>query len=192
MKTECPIVFLMCDAKNSFITMKHLLLKGKTVVYADWANVYGWRSSLKREVDARKLFAYLKSYPEVADIRLYYGEDRHPKSSAFLRECAQTGYTVVSKEVKYILIAEVEGQKLYRKKCDFDMEISIDVHNALEEGVESFVFLTGDGDFAPLYRKLIALGKRVIVVYADGHLGREVWDIKKGIFKIEIDNLLEI
>jgi len=172
--------------------MKRLLLKGKTVVYADWANVYGWRSSLKREVDAQKLFAYLKTYPEITDVRLYYGEDRHPKSAAFLRERAQIGYTVVRKEVKYILIAEVEGQKLYRKKCDFDMEISIDAHNALEEGVESFVFFTGGGDFAPLYQKLISLRKQVIVVYADGHLGREVWDIKKGIFKVEIDNLLEI
>lgn len=172
--------------------MKRLLLKGKTVVYADWANVYGWRSSLKRDIDARRLFAYLKTYPEIADVRLYYGEDCHPKSSAFLLECAQIGYTVARKEVKYILIAEVEGQKLYRKKCDFDMEMCIDVHGALEEGVESFVFFTGDGDFAPLYQKLITLRKQVIVVYADGHLGKEVWDIKQGIFKIEIDNLLEI
>jgi len=46
---------------------------------------------------------------------------------------------VVSKEVKYILIAEVEGQRLYRKKCDFDMEVCIDVHGTLDTAVESFL-----------------------------------------------------
>jgi len=37
------------------------------------------------------------------------------------------------------LIAEVEGQRLYRKKCDFDMEVCIDVHGTLDTAVESFL-----------------------------------------------------
>ena len=37
--------------KNEF---KRLRLKSKTVVYIDWANVYGWTKSRKREVDRRK------------------------------------------------------------------------------------------------------------------------------------------
>ena len=94
--------------------------------------------------------------------------------------------------MKYILIVEIEGQKVYRRKCDFDMEISIDVHEAFARGVASFIFFTGDGDFEPLYRKLITLQKQVIVVYTAGHLGREIWEIKRGIFKVEIENLLEI
>jgi len=172
--------------------MKHLLLKRESAVYVDWANVYGWRKSLKGEVDPRQLFQYLKTYSEISDVRLYFGEDRHPKSAAFLHEAKEIGYTVVSKPVKYILIAEIEGQKVYRRKCDFDMEISIDVHEAFARGVASFIFFTGDGDFEPLYRKLITLQKQVIVVYTAGHLGREIWEIKRGIFKVEIENLLEI
>ena len=172
--------------------MKHLLLKRESAVYVDWANVYGWRKSLKGEVDPRQLFQYLKTYSEISDVRLYFGEDRHPKSAAFLHEAKEIGYTVVSKPVKYIFIAEIEGQKVYRRKCDFDMEISIDVHEAFARGVASFIFFTGDGDFEPLYRKLITLQKQVIVVYTAGHLGREIWEIKRGIFKVEIENLLEI
>ena len=41
--------------------MTELRLKGKAVVYIDWANIYGWRKSLKREVDPAKLFAYLQT-----------------------------------------------------------------------------------------------------------------------------------
>ena len=38
--------------KNKFI------LKGKTVVYIDWANMHGWEITLKHEIDIERLFAY--------------------------------------------------------------------------------------------------------------------------------------
>lgn len=99
---------------------------------------------------------------------------------------------MITKPVKYILITEIEGQKIYRRKCDFDMEICIDVHQALKEKIGSFIFFTGDGDFEPLYKMLIELGKQVIVVYTTGHLGREIWNMKRGIFKVELENLMEL
>lgn len=87
------------------------------------------------------------------------------------------------------IVAEIEEQKVYRRKCDFDMEICIDVHKALRKGVNSFVFFTGDGDFEPLYKLLIKEGKQVIVIYAHGHLGREIYQMTKGIYKRAIDAL---
>lgn len=166
-----------------------LRLKGKTAVFIDWANVYGWRKSLKREVDPEKVYKYLSSYKEIKRISLYFGTDKHPKSKSFLQKVKKIGYRLVTKPVKYILIAEVEGQKLYRRKCDFDMEACIDVHELLKENYESFIFFTGDGDFEPLYRLLIELKKQVIVIYAHGHLGREIWGMKHGIFKKAVDKL---
>ena len=171
---------------------KRLLLKGKSTAFIDWANVYGWTKSLKQEVDPVKLFVYLKSYSEIEDIRLYFGTDDHPKSKEFLENVERIGYEVITKPVKYILITEIEGQKIYRRKCDFDMEICIDAHKALKDGLESFIFFTGDGDFEPLYKMLIELGRQVIVVYTAGHLGREIWNMKKGIFKVELENLMEL
>ena len=168
---------------------KRLLLKGKSIVFIDWANVYGWTKSLKREIDPDKLFEYLKSYSEIEDIRLYFGRDDHPKSHEFLHNAGQVGYKVITKPVKYILVTEIEGQKIYRRKCDFDMEICIDVHQALKDNAESFVFFTGDGDFDPLYRMLFGLKKQVIVIYAHGHLGREIYQIDKGLYKRAIDSL---
>lgn len=171
---------------------KKLILRGKAMAFIDWANVYGWEKSLKHSIDSRKIFNYLKSYSEITDIRLYFGEDEHPKSKKFLESAGEIGYKVVTKPVKYIFIASIEGQKIYRRKCDFDMEACIDVHAALNDGVKSFVFFTGDGDYEPLYKMLIGLGKQVLVIYTAGHLGREIWNIEKGLFKAQLKNLMDI
>ena len=171
---------------------KRFVLKGKTAVFIDWANVYGWTKSLKNEVDAEKLFSYLKSYSEIVDIRLYFGEDEHPKSKEFLKKSHEAGYTVITKPVKNILITEIEGKKIYRRKCDFDMEVCINVHAALRQDFESFIFFTGDGDYEPLYKMIIGQGKQVIIVYTKGHLGKEIWAMKQGIFKVELINIINI
>ena len=171
---------------------KKLILRGKAIAFIDWANVYGWTKSLKKEIDAEKILSYLKNYREVLDIRLYFGTDTNEKSIQFIKSAEKLGYSVITKPVKYILIAEIEGQKIYRRKCDFDMEACIDAHEALKNNFESFIFFTGDGDYAPLYKMLIKLGKQVIVVYTPGHLGREIQAMKKGIFKVELENLMDL
>lgn len=171
---------------------KRLILKGKAVVFIDWANVHGWEKNLKVEINPWKIFAYLSEYQEIKNIRLYFGEDKHEKSRLFLATAAKIGYEVITKPVKYILAEEVGEQKIFIRKCDFDMEVCIDVLWLLNKDFESFIFLTGDGDYAPLYQLLINLRKQVIVIYTSGHLGREVWDIKKGLFKAQLRNLVDL
>lgn len=175
-------------------TNKNLLLRlrGKAVVYIDWANVYGWRKSLKKEVDLKKLYRYLKSYKQVKEIKIYFGTDKNKKSKEFLDKARNIGYRVSTKPVKYILIAKIEEQKLFRRKCDFDMEMCIDVHKTLEENFDSFIFFTGDGDFEPLYKLLIFKRKQVIVIYAHGHLGREIYGIARGIYKKSVDTIEKV
>ena len=195
-------------------------LRGKTAVFIDWANVYGWRTSLKKEVSPDKLYKYLKEYALVKEINFYYGIDKHPKSKKFLNEVKKIGFNVASKEVKYIPITldsshfkdlarevkdaltlirnidikiverilQILDRKVWRRKCDFDMEIAVDCLKEFNR-YDSYIFFSGDGDFEPLYKFLIGLKKQVIVIYASGHLGREVWSLRKGIFKTEIDNL---
>lgn len=166
-----------------------LKLKGKTAVFIDWANVHGWKKSLKKEVDLKKLYRYLRSYKEIKKINFYFGTDTHQKSKKLLALAKRLGYKVSTKPVKYILIAKIQVKSAYKRICDFDMEISIDTHRLLKDNFESFIFFSGDGDFEPLYKLLIKLHKQVIVVYAHGHLGKEVWELKHGIFKKAIDKL---
>ncbi len=197
-----------------------LKLKGKTAVFIDWANVYGWKKSLKKEVDPEKLFGYFKKYPQVEEINFYYGEDKHPKSKKFLKKMKQIGFRIISKEVKYIPVSldsshfrniakevktslaaistlkteEVEkllqilSKKILRRKCDFDIEIVMDVYRCLQT-INTYILCSGDGDFAPLYNLLITLKKQVIIIFAHGHLGKEVYQIKQGIFTKAVDKL---
>lgn len=171
---------------------KKIIIRGKASVFIDWANVYGWEKTLKRDINPEGIFYYLSKYNEIKNIRFYFGTDTNEKSIKFLRKAEQIGYKVVTKPVKYIFAGEIGKQKIYIRKCDFDMEVCIDTHKMLKENFESFIFFTGDGDYAPLYQTLIGLGKQVVVVYTSGHLGREVWDIKRGLFKAQLKNLIDI
>lgn len=198
-----------------------LIFRGKTAVFIDWANVYGWTKSLKKEVDPKKLFKNLKHYPEIEEINFYSGVDKHPKSKEFLVKVKRIGFSVVSKEVKYIPVSldsshfknisyeikdslssikniktkdvekilQILSRSVLRRKCDFDMEICIDAHKAIKNNFETFLFFSGDGDFAPLYKLLISLHKQVIVIFAHGHMGKEVYQIKRGIFTKAVDKL---
>lgn len=91
--------------------------------------------------------------------------------------------------MKYILVKEINKEKVFRRKCDFDVEVTIDVHKALKENYKSFIFFTGDGDFEPLYQLLIENGKQVVVIFARKHLGREIYQVKRGVFLKTIDDL---
>jgi uncharacterized LabA/DUF88 family protein len=154
-------------------------------VLVDWANVYGWRKSLKSEPDPQKIYSYFRTYFQVKEIRIYYGQDDHPKSGAFLTRLTRIGYEVISKPVKYITTA---GGLM--RKCDFDLEIAVDVMKYLHNGrFQTFVFLSGDGDFAALYRELAVAGKKVIVVYAAKHLGREIYEMHGKIYKRAINTI---
>jgi len=69
-----------------------LKLRGKARVFIDWANVYGWKKSLKAEVNPRKLYRHCKSYKETKLISLYYGTDTHEKSKLFLQNVKRIGF----------------------------------------------------------------------------------------------------
>ena len=79
---------------------KKLIIRGKAVVFVDWANVHGWEKSLKKDISPNKLFTHLKNYKEIVDIRLYFGTDTHEKSVEFLKTASKIGYQVITKPVK--------------------------------------------------------------------------------------------
>lgn len=80
--------------------------KGKILAIIDWANVYGWFEKLKWKIDPQKLFNYLKNYPEIYDIRFYFGvEEGNKKSKEFKEEINKIGYTLISKKVKWVPVS---------------------------------------------------------------------------------------
>lgn len=161
---------------------------GKTAVFIDFANVFGWRDVVGY-IDPKDIFKYLKSYSQIDSINLFYGTDDNIKSKKFLKEIKKIGYHLVTKKVKYIVLGKVENELIKKRKCDFDIEICMSTYEHLEKNYDNFIFFSGDGDFAPLYNYLIKRDKRVIVVYSKGHIGREIWEIKKGLFKVQVNHL---
>jgi uncharacterized LabA/DUF88 family protein len=165
-----------------------LKLKGKTAVFIDWGNVYYWKDSLKKEIDLRKLYRYLQSYKQVKLVNFYFGTDVHPASKNQIKQAVKIGLRVITKPVKYLPKKAENGEIVYIRKCDFDLEIGLDCFENIDK-FDSFIVFSGDGDFATLYERLIKRNKQVIVVYMYGRLGREVWQIKRGIFKASIVKL---
>jgi len=164
-----------------------LKLKGKTCVFVDWANVYRWKDHLKKEIDIKKLFRFLKTYKEIKEVRFYFGKDVGVKKSInFLKLVKEIGYILIEKEVKYLRVYDDNGIDFVNKrKCDFDLEIGLDSME-LVDNYDAFIFFSGDGDYATLYERLIKKKKQIIVVYTYGCLGKEIWEMKKGIFKVAI------
>src|SRR3989338_4750839 len=192
---------------------RELKLKGETVVFIDWANVYGWKSRKQKPINPSNLYKFFKSYEEVSEILFYFGEDAHPKSKLFLRQIRKIGFDIITKPVKYIpvnldsshfksiskaikdtlttnkklAIEDIEqilhilDRKVLRRKCDFDIEIAMDVYRLMDTR-KTFIFLSGDGDFAPLFKFLVDQKKQVIVIFGEGHLGKEVSRLGNRVF----------
>jgi len=65
------------------------------------------------------------------------------------------------------------AEPVKRRKCDFDVEIARDAFN-LSDNFEHFILFSGDGDYAALVEDLIInKNKKVVVVFAPGHIGKE-------------------
>jgi len=173
--------------KNLSKTTQLLKLKGKTAVFVDWANVHGWEEKLKWEVDLERLHQYLKTYKEIKSLRFYFGSDTHPASKEQIKFARKIGFSITTKPVKYLPVKD-KGIVIWKRKCDFDLEIGLDCFAMLDD-FDGFIFFSGDGDFATLYKRLIKKGKQVIVIAASGTLGKEVGQIKKGIYILKAKRL---
>lgn len=87
-------------------------------------------------------------------------------------------FEVITKPVKYIRDASrTDG---YDKKCDFDVEMAVDLIRMRDE-YGQIVLFSGDGDLVYAFRYLReTFGKSSYVFSARGHIGREVIDAVKG------------
>lgn len=168
-------------------------LQGKTLVLIDWANVFNWLRGKHIEIDPKRLYDALKSYPSVDRICLFAGEDDHPKSKEFLEECRRIGFDVISKKVKYVptliensqfwdmlkehvpekKLAIIRSQPVLRRKCDFDVELATELLLNLDK-YHTYVLFSGDGDYAPVVEEVMKREKRVFIVSTSDALGKEL------------------
>lgn len=162
--------------------------KERTIVIVDFGNVEKWKNSLKWRVGIREMALLVKNFTYGHRFlrRFYYGSDYGPGekskeltdwSKYILHTADLNGFEVVKKRVKYIRTPEnVCG---FEKKCDLDVEMTVDLIRE-RDNYDTIVAFSGDGDLVAVYRYLKEeYKKRIIVMSARGHIGREVIDAKK-------------
>ncbi len=167
--------------------------QARTVVVVDFGNVDKWKDDLGWPVGVQELARLIKNFSQgsVELRRFYYGSDYGPKersttlslwSAGILGRAKMNRLEVITKPVKYI--HDSSKMSGYEKKCDFDVEIAVDLIRMREE-YDDIVLFSGDGDLVYALRYLRdAFGKSSYVFGARGHIGREVVDaVRDGVIQ---------
>lgn len=159
--------------------------QARTIVIVDFANVDKWENSLNWKVGIQELARLIRHFSVGSKPlrRFYYGSDYGPHersttlslwSQGVLSRADMNRFEVVTKPVKYI--HEPGNPTGYNKKCDFDVEMAIDLVR-LQSEYDNIVLFSGDGDLVYALRYLRdAFGKSSYVFGARGHVGKEVVD----------------
>jgi len=195
---------------------------GKIFSFIDFSNVNKWFENDDRNLDNELLAEkemvsiYLEGLKSFADIfsekvRFYYGED--PKNIRSLNFTHATRkifgkFDVMTKDLQKIkhyielikqenfeyLSQDKEGKKYIEiRKCNFDVEISVDAIKMLKH-YDTFCIFSGDADFVYLNNFLKKKGKKIILIKGgyittklreSADLVINAQDIKKHITRIE-------
>lgn len=160
----------------------------KALVCVDYAN---WRPFLREQgidIDWREFRSLMESLYSEVDLNYYDGEiidkfyrqkyrnatddDVHrakKKTLKHFKKLKGFGYRVVSKPMS--VIHQASGRMIF--KCNFDVEITIDVMDNIDNyGV--FVFCTGDGDFIALLKRLKRSKKETHVISVKGRANKKL------------------
>ncbi len=118
---------------------------------------------LSNDIDYQKLLTYFAQNKKLLKAYYYVGVDNEHqwKSNKFYYALDQMGYQLVIKQIKVLPNGERKG--------NLDVELAIDMLE-LAHKVDSVVLFSGDGDFAPLLKKMGSKGVMTYVfsVWQDG------------------------
>jgi uncharacterized LabA/DUF88 family protein len=137
----------------------------RVVAFVDYHNTLHALRREGRQIDLTGLRDYLAEGRHLVEAFLYIAThpqpDRQDADLASLHRLRQYGFLVRSKM----------GQLLPngRLKCDFDLEMALDVQEFVARTRPDIVVLvTGDGDFTPLAQRLRLQGVRVEIASTPG------------------------
>ena len=161
----------------------------RTIIIVDFSNVSKWnegRVSLGWDVGIPQLAKLVKKFSSGNQgLRgFYYGSDfsQNAKSTTLTEWCAQmlqhaqySNFHIETKRVKYIVDSTQPSG--YRKKCDMDVEMTIDLIK-MQDQYDNVVLFSGDGDLVCTLQYLRdQFSKKEFYVFAArGHIGSEVID----------------
>jgi len=157
--------------------------KDRTIVIIDFSNMLPWQEELKWEIGIKELKSLIQhfTYGRKFLRRFYYGSDYGEKddceiltpwSEMIRNKAIMNGFEICTKRVKYI--KDKNYKNGYVKKCDLDVEMSVDLIKE-KDNYDKVIIFSGDGDFSYVLRYLKEkFGKEIYVFVARGHLGKEL------------------
>lgn len=147
--------------------------KGKTAVFIDASNIYFSQKTMGWRVDFKKLLKYFKLNTDLFKISFYAAiNPENLKERRFHDFLEIIGYSVKHKKIKFI---KDQNDNLHggHHKGNIDVDLTIDaVH--FRDDYETFILLSGDGDFESLIKYLKFYKKRCIVISAKKHIAIEL------------------
>ncbi len=161
--------------------------RNRTIVVVDFGNVEKWKHSLKWKVGIKELGRLVKNFSKGKRFlrRFYYGSDYGKSeksqtisfwSQAILSKAEMSGFEIITKRVKYI--HNSYNKFGFEKKCDLDVEMTIDLIRE-RENYDTIILFSGDGDLMYAIKFLKEeYNKNCFVFGARGHLGREIFDMQ--------------
>ena len=148
-------------------------VKGKTAVFIDSSNIYFSQKTLGWKIDFKKLLEYFRENTDLFRIAFYGAINPDNKKERKFHDFLEIiGYAVRHKKIKFIK-DEKDAIHGGHHKGNIDVDLTIDaVH--LRDSYDSFVLLSGDGDFGSLIKYLKGHKKRCIVMSTKGHIAIEL------------------
>jgi len=111
------------------------------------------------------------------DLRVIHYKDETGKIRKFFETAEGKKIYEKLNKIKEI----IKNLQIYRRKCDFDVEITLDVLRNIDK-MDSVILFSGEGDYAALINEVIKRGKQAIVVALKGAMGKEYTVIPKGLY----------
>lgn len=167
------------------------LVKGKTAVFIDASNIYFSQKTMGWRVDFQKLLQYFTQNCDLFRIGFYSAINPDNKKERKFHDFLDIiGYAVKHKEIKFI---KDKSDTLHggHHKGNIDVDLTIDaVH--FRDTYDTFILLSGDGDFESLVKYLKAFKKRCLVMSTKGHVALELVQQVKFIDFKKIRNEIEL
>ena len=155
----------------------------KVAVFLDYANINAAARQLNCNVDYETLLNYLADEAEERTLQSAYAyvpidpRQEHAMDET-ISELWQAGYIVNSK------VGTIAGESY---KCDFDVEMALDISRiAYTNAPDIVVLVSGDGDFIPIVLDMRNRGIRVEVAAFDFAMSRQLTLKSSGFINLDV------
>lgn len=174
--------------------LKRLLEKtqGKKVgLFIDNANWFYPQKELGWDIDFQRLKSFLQKYYKIKFLKLYAGTPldlvQKRRFTKFVKVLEKIGFVIETKPLKKIWLDRKNSEFIY--KCNFDVEIALDVARNIED-IDLVIVGSGDSDFLAVRGFTLENKKGFIALCFEKGVA---WEIRKGhhIFMEDIKDKVE-